>query len=129
MVVGCANHTERMTGLFVRFGVDQCADIMPLGRLYRTQVLQLAEYLGLPQHILQKPPDPGIIPGVDDKYRCLIGLDSKTLDIVLEALDRGQAASDIARETGLAPCDVAHVQRLAALSEHMRGLAAMPEAL
>ena len=74
MLVGCANRTERATGLYCRFGIDDCADIMPIAGLYRTEVLRLAGRLGVPEQIRTRPPDPGIIPGVEDKYRFFTGI-------------------------------------------------------
>jgi len=56
LIVGSANKTEKLTGLFTKFGIDHNADIMPLGKLYRTQLLQLAEYHKVPQEILTKSP-------------------------------------------------------------------------
>ena len=43
LLVSKTNKTEWFTGLITPFGYGHAADIMPLGDLYRTQVLQLAE--------------------------------------------------------------------------------------
>ena len=67
MVVGAANLTEWMTGTFSKWGVDHCADVMPIIHLYRTQVEQIAGYLKIPDYILSKPADPDIMPGIPDK--------------------------------------------------------------
>ena len=48
LVCGSAHKSEDLVGLYVKFGVDDVADVMPLKRLYRTQILQLGECLGLP---------------------------------------------------------------------------------
>jgi NAD+ synthase len=71
MVVGAANKTELLTGTFSQWGCDQCADVMPVIHLYRTQLEALAEYLKIPDCIRSKPADPDIIPGVDDKGELL----------------------------------------------------------
>jgi len=54
-VVGTPNKHETEQGFFVKYG-DGGADIMPIGNLYKTQVYQLAEYLGVPQEIINRTP-------------------------------------------------------------------------
>jgi NH3-dependent NAD+ synthetase len=46
-------------------------------------VLALAEYLGVPGEIMEKPSNPDIIPGISDKYEFLAGLSSEKVDLVL----------------------------------------------
>lgn len=73
MVVGAANLTEWLTGTFSKWGVDHCADLMPVMHLYRSQLEQLADYLNIPDYILSKPADPDIIPGLSSKNELLGG--------------------------------------------------------
>jgi NAD+ synthase len=54
-VIGTPNKHEVEQGFFVKYG-DGGADIMPIGHLYKTQVYQLAEYLGIPQEIIDRTP-------------------------------------------------------------------------
>ncbi len=54
-VIGTPNKHEVEQGFFVKFG-DGGADVMPIGGLYKTQVYQLAEYLGVPEEIIQRTP-------------------------------------------------------------------------
>ena len=54
-VVGTPNKHEVEQGFFVKYG-DGGADVMPIGHLYKTQVYQLAEYLGVPQEIIERTP-------------------------------------------------------------------------
>tara|TARA_R110001583_G_scaffold8896_2_gene41986 strand:- start:38630 stop:39607 length:978 start_codon:yes stop_codon:yes gene_type:complete len=54
-VVGTPNKHEVEQGFFVKYG-DGGADVMPIGHLYKTQVYQLAEYLGVPQEIIDRTP-------------------------------------------------------------------------
>lgn len=54
-VVGTPNKHEKEQGFFVKYG-DGGADIMPIGNLYKTQVYQIAEYLGVPQGIIDRTP-------------------------------------------------------------------------
>jgi NAD+ synthase len=54
-VIGTPNKHEQEQGFFVKYG-DGGADIMPIGNLYKTQVYQLAEYLGVPKDIIVRTP-------------------------------------------------------------------------
>jgi len=53
LVVGSSNKTELMLGYFTKFG-DGAADLLPLGDLYKTQLLGLAEYLKIPSSVIDK---------------------------------------------------------------------------
>ena len=54
-VVGTPNKHEVEQGFFVKFG-DGGSDLFPIGNLYKTQVYQLAEFLGVPQEIIDRTP-------------------------------------------------------------------------
>jgi len=54
-VVGTPNKHEIEQGFFVKHG-DGGADLMPIGQLYKSQVYQLAEYLGIPKEIIERTP-------------------------------------------------------------------------
>ena len=54
-VVGTPNRLEYDQGFFVKLG-DGAADLKPIAHLYKTQVYQLAEYLGIPDEIRRRPP-------------------------------------------------------------------------
>lgn len=54
-VIGTPNKHEVEQGFFVKHG-DGGADVMPIGHLYKTQVYQLASYLGVPQEIIDRIP-------------------------------------------------------------------------
>ncbi len=54
-VIGTPNKHEQEQGFFVKYG-DGGADVMPIGNLYKTQVYQLARYLGVPESIIKRTP-------------------------------------------------------------------------
>jgi NAD+ synthase len=54
-VIGTPNKHEQEQGFFVKHG-DGAGDVMPIGNLYKTQVYQFAEYLGVPQSIIERTP-------------------------------------------------------------------------
>jgi NAD+ synthase len=55
VVIGTPNKHEVEQGFFVKNG-DGGADVMPIAHLYKTQVYQLAHYLGVPQEIIERTP-------------------------------------------------------------------------
>ena len=54
-VVGTPNKHEVEQGFFVKHG-DGAADVMPIAHLFKTQVYQIADYLGVPQEIIDRTP-------------------------------------------------------------------------
>jgi NAD+ synthase len=54
-VIGTSNKHEVEQGFFVKYG-DSGVDIMPIGNLYKTQVYQIADYLGIPDEIVKRTP-------------------------------------------------------------------------
>jgi len=54
-VAGTPNRLEHDQGFFVKNG-DGAADVKPIAHLYKTQVYQLAEYLGVPEEIRKRSP-------------------------------------------------------------------------
>ena len=54
-VTGTPNRQEYDQGFFVKLG-DGAADIKPIAHLYKTQVYQMAQFLGIPDEIRNRPP-------------------------------------------------------------------------
>jgi NAD+ synthase len=116
MVVGAANRTEWFTGTFSKWGVDHCADIMPVVHLYRSQLEQIAEYLNIPDYILKKPADPDILPGLADKNELLGGF--HLTDPILYEMEQ-----QVGKEELYSKYPKSNVDQLCALwesSQHMR---------
>ena len=57
IVCGTTNKTEVIEGFFVKYG-DGGVDIEPLSHLYKAQVYQLSEYLGVIREIIERAPSP-----------------------------------------------------------------------
>jgi NAD+ synthase len=55
LVAGTSNKSELLLGYGTQFG-DMASAINPVGDLYKTQLYQLAAYLGVPESILHKEP-------------------------------------------------------------------------
>jgi NAD+ synthase len=108
IVAGTTNKSELMQGFFVKFG-DGGVDIEPLAHLFKTQVYQIADYLGVIQEIINRPPSPDTysLP-VSDKefYFCL---DYGMLDLLLYAYENNIPLDNIARVLGLEPKQIDRV--------------------
>lgn len=80
MVIGTSNKTELLLGYGTIFG-DLASAINPIGDLYKTQIWQLAEYLGVPREIIEKPPSADLWEGQTDEQE--IGYSYNVIDILL----------------------------------------------
>ncbi|MBI3587444.1 MAG: NAD+ synthase [Ignavibacteriales bacterium] len=80
LVIGTSNKTELMVGYGTLYGDTACA-INPLGDLYKTQIWQLAEKLGVPQQIIDKKPTADLWEGQTDEGE--IGFTYSQLDSLL----------------------------------------------
>ncbi|MFA4932287.1 MAG: NAD(+) synthase [Caldisericia bacterium] len=124
LVVGNCNLTEKMTGYFVRYG-DSGSDVEPIAGLYKTQVLQLARFVGVPEEIVRKAPSPDLAPGMTDEFA--LQMRYELLDQTLWGLLHGMDPAAIERETRATAQEVAYVQDLLCLSAPMRELPPSPD--
>jgi NAD+ synthase len=77
IVAGAGNRSELAVGYFTKYG-DGGVDILPLGNLVKGQVRELANFLGIPQPIINKPPSAGLWQGQTDEGE--LGLSYEELD-------------------------------------------------
>jgi NAD+ synthase len=66
LVVGTGNKTESLIGYTTIFGDSACA-FNPIGDLYKSQVRQMAEAVGVPDAIIRKAPSADLWPGQTDE--------------------------------------------------------------
>lgn len=66
LVLGTSNKTEILLGYSTIFG-DNASSINPLGDLYKCQIVQLAQHLGVPQQVIDKKPSADLWPGQSDE--------------------------------------------------------------
>ena len=77
LVVGTGNRSELEIGYFTKYG-DGGVDLLPLGNFVKTQVRELALYLGIPDEIITKPPSAGLWEGQTDESE--MGITYEELD-------------------------------------------------
>jgi len=110
MVAGTTNKTEFLLGDFCKFG-DGGTDVEAVSHLYKSQIYQLGDYLGVPQEIMQRTPSPDTfsLPVSDkDFYFCL---PFELLDPLLYAWEYKVAIDAVARELNLGREQIERVYR------------------
>jgi NAD+ synthase len=107
-VAGTPNRLEYDQGFFVKQG-DGSADFKPIAHLYKTQVYQLAEHLGVPEEIRRRPPttDTFSMPQTQEEFYFALPYDR--MDLCLYAANHGVAAAEAAPAVGLTPAQVERV--------------------
>ena len=101
-VVGTPNRLEYDQGFFVKGG-DGLADVKPIAHLYKTQVYQLADYLGVPTSVTSRPPTTDTFSLPQSQEEFYYSMPTRTLDVVLHAHNEGRSADEVAREIGFTP--------------------------
>ncbi|HEX2972425.1 MAG TPA: NAD(+) synthase [Tepidisphaeraceae bacterium] len=107
-VVGTPNRLEYDQGFFVKNG-DGAADLKPIAHLYKSQVYQLAEYLGIPEVIRRRPPttDTYSLPQTQEEF--YFALPYELMDLCLWAWNHAIPPESVATELHLSPDQVRHV--------------------
>ena len=107
-VAGTPNRLEYDMGFFVKNG-DGSADFKPIAHLYKTQVYQLAEYLGVPAEICSRPPTTDTYSLAQSQEEFFFSLPYEKMDICLYGKNHGVPAEQVAAAAGLLPEQVRRV--------------------
>ena len=99
-VVGTPNRLEYDQGFFVKNG-DGSADVKPIAHLYKTQVYQLAEHMGVPAVIRERPPTTDTYALEQSQEEFYFSVPFDKLDLCLYALNEGLPVEAAAAATGL----------------------------
>jgi len=101
-VAGTPNRLEYDQGFFVKIG-DGAADVKPIAHLYKSQVYQLAEYLGVPEKIRKRPPttDTYSMPQGQDEFYFSLPYDR--MDLCLYGKNNGISIQTVAKALDLTP--------------------------
>lgn len=104
-VIGTPNKHEVEQGFFVKYG-DGGADIMPIGGLYKTQVYQLAKYLGVPQEIIDRTPTTDTYSAEQTQEEFFYQLPFEQMDLLWYAYENGYDPAEVASVMGKTEADV-----------------------
>ncbi|HTS15594.1 MAG TPA: NAD+ synthase [Candidatus Sulfotelmatobacter sp.] len=117
LVIGTGNKTEALIGYTTLYG-DNASAFNPIGDLYKTQVRQLAQAVGVPDAILRKAPSADLWPGQTDEAE--VGFDYATIDRLLFWLvDRRRSTEELVA-MGFDAATVARVEAMVAGAEFKR---------
>ena len=99
-VMGTPNRLEYDQGFFVKNG-DGSADVKPIAHLYKSQVYQLANALGVPKEISSRSPttDTYSMPQSQDEFYFSLAYDK--MDLCLYAFNNEISRIEVAEELGL----------------------------
>lgn len=133
-VAGTPNLLEYDQGFFVKQG-DGMADVMPIAHLYKTQVYQLAEYLGVDAEIRSRPPTTDTFSMAQSQEEFYFALPYHLTDLCLFGVNNGVSPTDVASAAGLTGDEVTKVfkdieaKRRAARYLHAQPLHSAPQSV
>jgi NAD+ synthase len=93
-VIGTPNKHEVEQGFFVKYG-DGGADLMPIAHLYKTQVYQLARYLGVPQEIIDRTPTTDTYPAAQTQEEFFYQLPFEQMDLLWYGFENGYSPFEV----------------------------------
>jgi NAD+ synthase len=109
-VAGTPNRLEYDQGFFVKNG-DGSADIKPIAHLYKSQVYQLATFLGVPDEILTRPPTTDTYSLAQSQEEFYFSLPFDKMDLCLYGKNHKLPATEVAGALGLTEAQVWRVYR------------------
>ena len=99
-VVGTTNKTEYLQGYFVKYG-DGGSDIEPLVHLYKTQIYQIANFLKLPEEIINQDASPDVWSFKTSDEEFFYAVPYNIVDLILYGREKNLSISEIAKFSNL----------------------------
>ncbi len=104
-VIGTPNKHEVDQGFFVKYG-DGGADIMPIGKLYKSQVYELAKYLGIPESIIQRTPTTDTYTAVQTQEEFFYQMPFHLMDLIWYGYENSYSAEEVAIALTMEPDEI-----------------------
>ena len=101
-VIGTANKNEHDQGFFVKYG-DGGVDVRPISHLLKTQVYQLAEYLGVPEEIRKRPPTTDTYSAHQSQEEFFFRIPFNVMDVLWLAQEQDVPVAEVAQAMSLQP--------------------------
>ena len=95
-VVGTTNKTEYLQGYFVKYG-DGGSDIEPLVHLYKTQIYQIANFLKLPEEIINQDASPDVWSFKTSDEEFFYAVPYNIVDLILYGREKNLSINEIAK--------------------------------
>ncbi|MGQ9617794.1 MAG: NAD+ synthase [Candidatus Aminicenantia bacterium] len=124
LVIGTSNKSELLLGYGTIYG-DMASAINPIGDLYKTQVYQLAEYVGVPESIMKRSPSADLWRGQTDEGE--IGLSYSEIDSILFYLIDMRLSEDEIEQKGFSKEKILYVKKLVVSSQFKRKMPVIPK--
>ncbi len=125
LLVNKTNKTEWDLGLLTTWGYGHVGSIMPLGNLYKTQVVEIAKILHVPKELLDKTYS-DIMPGVENKYQYLFQLPFHEIDQILLRLKKGLSTAEIVKELQRKEKIILRIEYFYKVAQYMLNLPVIP---
>ena len=124
LVVGSSDKSEYLIGYFTKFG-DGSADILPIVSLYKSQVREMAKFLGVPDSVIAKKSSPQL--WKDHIAEDEIGASYDEIDSILYCIfDKKMTIEETVNTTQIEKKIVDKIYQLYKNSQHKRITAARP---
>ena len=116
LVLGTGNKSELYVGYFTKYG-DGGVDLLPIADLYKTDVIEVAKHLGIPDKIINKPPSAGLWQGQTDEDE--MGITYELLDQILYLMvDKKLEPLQIAEKLKINENEVLRIKSMMEAAEH-----------
>ena len=96
LVLGTSDKSEYSIGYFTKFG-DGCADLLPISKLYKTQLREFAKMLGVPNNIITKKSSPNL--WKEHIAEEELGITFEEIDSILYCLEKRLSVDEIVKKT------------------------------
>ncbi|NIS17589.1 MAG: NAD(+) synthase [Aliifodinibius sp.] len=130
IVAGTTNLSETYQGFYVKYG-DGGVDIEPLAYLYKTYIYQLADFLGIPEGIIKRPPSPDTFSSEVSDDEFFFRMPYQTLDLFLWAVRDEIPPQEVSKKLDIDQEKVVTVmndiRRKYNASSHLRIMPASPD--
>lgn len=124
VVMGTSNKSELLTGYFTKFG-DGGADFSPIGDIYKTQILELAKAIEIPENIVNKTPSASLWEGQTDESE--LNIQYQLLDRILMGIELRLDPKDIVEKVGVEETEVLRILDMVEKNVHKRKMPLIPK--
>ena len=117
LVLGTSDKSEYSIGYFTKFG-DGSADLLPISKLYKTQLREFAKILGVPNNIITKKSSPNL--WKEHIAEEELGITYEEVDSILYCLEKRLTIDEIIKKTEIKKESVEKIYHMHEKSWHKR---------
>ena len=117
LVLGTSDKSEYSIGYFTKFG-DGSADLLPISKLYKTQLREFAKILGVPNNIITKKSSPNL--WKEHVAEEELGITYEEIDSILYCLEKRLTIDEIIKKTEIKKESVEKIYHMHEKSWHKR---------